>query len=167
MTDTPSQVVVAVFKTEAGADQALYNLKAAQATGYIGIQKAAVLRRDKEDELRIHETHDWGPGKGAAVGGVLGAIIGVIAGPGVIVVSAAGAAIGGLAAKLRDSGFDDTRLKQLGECLTPGTSALVAAVEEKWVAELEAQLAAADGELVTEAVAAEIAQELEAEGDAA
>jgi hypothetical protein len=41
----------------------------------------------------------------------VGASIGLFAGPGVVLVGDAWAVIGALAAKRRNSGFDDTRLK--------------------------------------------------------
>jgi uncharacterized membrane protein len=165
MSDEPVQVIVAVFQSEQGADSVLYDLEAARAAGYYGIQNAAVLRRDKDGKLQIQEKKDWGGGEGAAAGAIVGAIVGAITGPGAVLVGAAGAAIGGLAAKLRDSGFDDGRLKTLGESLTPGTSALVAVVEHKRMAEYEAKLVQASGDSVTETVAAEIAQRLVLDGE--
>ena len=149
MSEVPVQIVVAVFQTEQGADTILYELEAAKSAGYIGIQNAAVLRRDPENKLHIREKKDWGGGKGAAAGAVVGAIIGAVAGPGAILVGAAGAIIGGLAAKLRDSGFKDDRLKELGASLTPGTSALVAIVEHTSVAGVEKQLTDAGADVIT------------------
>lgn len=162
MSDVPIQVVVAAFQEEKAADEALQALKEAKWSGLIGIQDAAVLRRDEKDKLHIKETGDWGGGKGAVVGGAVGAVVGLVTGPGAIITGAIGATIGGLAAKLRDSGFPDGRLKQLGEGLTPGTSAIVAIIEHKWVAEMEKQLAEAGAEVVTEALKADIAEQLEA-----
>ena len=65
MTEAPVQVVVAAFKEETAADEILRELKAAKWAGLIGIQNAAVLRRDKKDKLHIKELKDWGGGKGA------------------------------------------------------------------------------------------------------
>ena len=77
-----------------------------------------MLRRDSLNELHITETADKGFGKGAVLGGVAGAPVGLVAGP-IGWVTLGGAAVGGLAAKLRDGGFPDARLKQIGERLTP------------------------------------------------
>jgi uncharacterized membrane protein len=166
MSDETVQVVVAVFQTEEGADSILYDLEAAESAGYIGIQNAAVLRRDAKNKLHVREKKDWGGGKGAAAGAIVGAIIGIIAGPGAVLVGGAGAVVGGLAAKLRDSGFDDERLRKLGDSLTPGTSALVAVVELKHVAEVEERLAQASaGTVTTEALAYEIAQTMVLDGE--
>lgn len=72
-----------------------------------------------------------------------------------------GAAIGGLANRLRDTGFPDARLKEIGEALTPGTSALVAIVEHRWVLDVEQHLRAAAADVMTEAVRADVAAQLE------
>ena len=161
MSEVPIQVVIAAFEDEKAADEALDELKEAKWAGLIGIQNAAVLRRDEKNKLHIKETGDWGGGKGAAAGAVLGGFIGLLAGP-IGWLGLTGAVIGGLAAKLRDSGFSDERLKKLGEALTPGTSAIVAVIEHKWVDELEKEMAEAGADVMIEELSADIAAQLEA-----
>src|SRR5512145_3045632 len=129
MSDVPIQLIVAAFKDEKAADQTLNTLKRAQKDKLIKIDNAAVLRKGQNGKLHIKETADMGGGKGAALGGVTGAAIGLIAGPTLLVPAAVGALVGGLTAKLRDSGFSDERLKTLGENLKPGSSAIIAVVE--------------------------------------
>ena len=162
MSEVPVQVLIAAFQEEKGADEVLKELRVAKWAGLIGIQNAAVLRRDQKNELHIKELKDWGGGKGAAFGGALGAVVGVLAGPGALAVGAAGALLGGLAAKLRDSGFSDARLKTVGESLKPGTSAIVAVIEHKWVAELERELEEAEADVTTMAIASDVAEQLDA-----
>ena len=164
MSDVPVQVIVAAFKEEETADEALKALKEAKKERLIGIQDAAVIRRDEDNKLHIKETADMGGGKGAAVGGVLGGIIGLIGGPaGVVLGGAAGAAVGGFTAKLFDAGIPDERLEEIGSALTPGTSAIIAIIEHKWVAEVEQELAQAGADVLTEALRDDIAKQL-AEG---
>ena len=136
MSDVPVQVVVAAFKDENTAGEALKALKQARNQGLIKIVDAAVLRKDANGKLHIKETADMGGGKGAVIGGVAGAVVGLLAGP-VGWAALGGAVIGGLAAKLHDGGFKDERLKKLGEGLGPGNSAIVAVVEHTWVREVE------------------------------
>lgn len=167
MTDVPVQLIVAAFQDENAANAALKELKEAKRARLIGIQNAAVLRKDEKGKLHIKETADMGGGKGAVLGGVTGAAIGLLAGPMLVVPVAVGALVGGLAAKLRDSGFSDERLKQLGEGLTPGSSAIVAVVEHKWVAEVEKAMAEAGADMFTEALQTDIAEQLEAGHDVA
>ncbi len=64
-------------------------------------------------------------GQGAASGGWVGALVGIIGGPvGVIAGGALGAAAGGLFAKLHDVGINDDEMKEMGERLDRGQAAL-------------------------------------------
>jgi uncharacterized membrane protein len=151
MSEVPVQLIVAAFQDEDAASEALKALKQAKKDGLIRIQDAAVIRKDEKGKLRIKETADVGGGKGAAFGGVVGAAIGLVAGPALVVPAAVGALIGGLTAKLVDTGFSDERLKQIGEALEPGTSAIIAVVEHKWVEEVRREMEEAGADLLTEA----------------
>lgn len=162
MSDVPVQLIVAAFQDEGSAAEALRVLKEARRERLIGIQNAAVLRKDAKGKLHIKETADMGGGKGATIGGVAGAAIGLLAGPALLVPAAVGALVGGLAAKLSDSGFSDERLKALGNELKPGSSAIVAVVEHTWVDEVERAMAEAGADAVTAALGADIAAQLEA-----
>ena len=164
MAEAPIDVVVAAFPSEQGATDALKELETAKKDGLISIKDAAVLRRDAGNELHITETADKGFGKGAVMGGVTGAVVGVIAGP-IGWLTLGGAAVGGLAAKLRDGGFPDSRLRQVGEGLKPGSSAIVAVVEHEWVHEVERRMEARSADMITESIESEIADQLEQEGE--
>lgn len=167
MADAPVQLIVAAFKDEKAAKEALKALKKASKERLIKIENAAVLRKDAKGKLHIMETHDMGGGKGAAIGGVAGAAIGLIAGATLAAPLTVGALIGGLAAKLRDGGFQDKRLKEIGEGLSPGSSAIIAVVEHTWVKQVEAAVAEAGAQVVTAAISADIADQLQANHDVA
>jgi uncharacterized membrane protein len=167
MSDVPVQLIVAAFQDEGAAKEVLKALKALKREKLIGIQNAAVLRKNEKGKIYIKETADMGGGKGSVIGGVAGAAIGLIAGPALVVPAAVGALVGGLSAKLRDSGFSNKRLQALGEGLQPGTSAIVAVVEHKWVAQVEAALAEAGADAITASLQADIAAQLEAGHDVA
>jgi uncharacterized membrane protein len=162
MSGVPVQLIVAAFQDEKMAKEALNALKAAQRQKLIKINNAAVLRKDEKGRLHIKETADMGGGKGAALGGVAGAAIGLIAGPALLVPAAVGALVGGLSAKMRDSGFSDARLKALGARLTPGSSAIIAIVEHTWVDQVKKAMAEAGADLFTEEIGADINAQLEA-----
>ncbi|MFM8320234.1 MAG: DUF1269 domain-containing protein [Chloroflexota bacterium] len=162
MSEVPVELILAAFPDEKTAFEALKILKQARREKLIGIQNAAVLRKDEKGKLHIRETADMGGGKGAVLGGVMGAAIGLLAGPALLVPAAVGAVVGGLTAKLRDSGFDDQRLKELGENLKPGSSAIIAVVEHTWVVVVEQAIAEAGAQAMTAALGADIADQLEA-----
>ncbi|HEY7199663.1 MAG TPA: DUF1269 domain-containing protein [Candidatus Dormibacteraeota bacterium] len=155
--DVPLQAIVAAFPDEKGASQALSELRGVD-KDLIGIAQAAVIVRDADGKLEIRESHHIG--RGAVLGGVAGAVVGLITGP-IGWVTVGGAAVGALAARLRDSGFPDAKLREIGEALTPGTSALVAIVEHRWVREVEDRLRAEGAKYATAAVQADIAAQLE------
>jgi uncharacterized membrane protein len=157
--NTPVELIVAAFNDENSAKEALKELKAAKHAGLIKIDDAAVLRRDEKNKLHIKEVHDMGGGKGAVLGGALGAAIGLLAGPVGLAVGA-GALIGGVAAKYHDGGLSDKRLQAIGNSLKPGTSAIVAIIEHKWVDEVEAIMAEQEADVITQALAADIAAQL-------
>ena len=82
------------------------------------VGNVAVLHVKPDGKPKFIESKDWGAGRGALLGGV----IGIIGGPiGII----AGGSIGALVSKLRDSGFKNDQLEQLGKSLQPNTSAVV------------------------------------------
>ena len=162
MSDVPVQLIVAAFQNEDEAKEALKALKQAKKEGLIKIESAAVLRKDEKGKIHIKETHDMGGGKGAVLGGVGGAAVGLIAGAALAGPVVVGTLIGGLVAKLRDTGFANERLETLGESLQPGTSAIVAVVEHEWVAKVEEALAEVEADLITAELSADIAGQLEA-----
>lgn len=167
MSDVPVQVVVAAFQDPKGADEALKMLKEAKKERLIGIQDAAVISKDAKGKLHIKETADMGGGKGATIGGVAGGVIGAIAGAALAGPVLVGALVGGLAAKLKDSGFDNDRLRTVGESLPAGSSAIIAVIEHRWVEEVAKELAEAGADIVTEEIGAELAAQLEAGKDIA
>jgi uncharacterized membrane protein len=163
MADAPVQLIVAAFQEENGADEALAQLKEAKKEKVINIKNAAVVRKNAAGDVKVNEAVGDMSGKSGAVrGGVVAAGLGILTGGASLALTAGGAAIGGLAAKLRDSGFKDERLRKLGDSLKPGSSAIVAVVEHTWVVELREELEKAGAEVVVEAIAADIAAQLDA-----
>jgi uncharacterized membrane protein len=161
--DVPVEVILAAFNDEDGAEKALGELKQAKKDRLIGIRNAAVLWKDDNGKLHFKETADMRGGKGAVVGGVIGGVVGLVFPPSILASAAVGAAVGGFSAKLHDAGFPDDRLREVGKGLKPNTSALIAVIEHVWVREVEAELEQYGADVVTEAVRADIAAQLEAE----
>lgn len=164
--DVPIQIIVAAFPREEAADAVLKELQQAQRDDLIHIDDAAVLRKDAGGKLHLRELGDMSGGKGALIGGVAGGVVGLLAGP-VGWAAGIGALIGGLGARLRDAGFPDDRLRRIGDGLTPGSSALVAVVEHTWVDTVERQLQQAGADVVTESIARDLADQLNAGRDVA
>jgi uncharacterized membrane protein len=161
--DVPVEVVLAAFNDEDGAEKALGQLKQAKKDRLIGIRNAAVLWKDDKGKLHFKETADMRGGKGAVIGGVIGGVVGLVFPPSILASAAVGAAVGGFSARLHDAGFPDDRLREVGKGLKPNTSALIAVIEDVWVREVEDELRQFGADVVTEAVRADIAAQLDAD----
>ncbi len=161
MSRGPVVLLVGAFPGEGVADSALQDLRQAERDDQIRIVDAAVLRRDAASKLHIKETADMGGGRGAAIGGTLGAIVGLATGP-VGWVALAGAAVGGLLAKMHDAGFPDERLREIGEALPPRSSAIIAVVEDRWADQAERQMQERGAKVLRQQLKEDIAEQLAA-----
>ncbi|HEY7036910.1 MAG TPA: DUF1269 domain-containing protein [Thermomicrobiales bacterium] len=157
----PAHAVVARFRSEEAAGNALDKLKQiGKEDQGLGIQNAAVLKMSDDRKLRIKETADMSGGKGMVVGGVVGGVIGLF-GSTVLWPLGIGAAVGGLASKLRDSGFPNQKLQEVGAKLEPGNTLLIVAVDDAAVDQVSSILKDAGADVVREAVDGKVAEELE------
>jgi len=163
--DTATQVlkiVAATFDSEEAAKAAKGRLIADEdAVGNI-----ALVAMHDDGKVKFKETADMGPGKGALVGGGVGVVVALLTGGAGVVL--AGAGVGALAAKLRDSGLDNSQLEGLGEDLRPGTAAIVSIVPESALAAVENDLTASGARrLVVKDVGFDLANMLDEEASAA
>lgn len=132
-------VVLAVFEDDEAGAEAYQDLHRAEKNKQIELENTVLVSKDDEGKIHFKEDAEkmaTEVGLGALVGGALGILAGP---PGVIALGAIGAALGGLSARLDDVGFDDTRIKRLGESLEPGKSAIVAVLEGKYSKQLVEQ----------------------------
>ena len=159
----PVEYVVALFREENGAEAVLKKIQDEKLEKELGLHEMAIIQKDAGGKLTVKEPADDAGGKGAAIGGVIGALVGVVLGPAVVATTAAGALVGGLASKLHDTGFDNKDLKELAKALTPGTSALLVAVDDTQFARLNEMLVASGGNVIADALNPEIAESLNAE----
>jgi uncharacterized membrane protein len=160
--DTSVEVIVASFRTEAVAKYALEDIQIAEKQGYAQVSDVALLTRDENNGLHIDEEADKGFGHGAVIGGVAGAAIGLLAGP-IGWAALGGAAIGGLASKLRDTGFPDDELRRIGQSIVPGSAAIVMVAEPVWSDNLQRLLEQHGAEVTKHEVPTGLAERLNLE----
>jgi uncharacterized membrane protein len=159
-------VVVVRFTDASKAYQALSVLKECDAEGRIGLDSAAVVERTADGELRIPEDADNVGPVGTLSGSLTGMLIGVLGGPvGVLIGWGAGALLGG-AFDIDRAETSDEALGVLGRAIPPGSTAVIASVNEPAVEVIDEEMKKLDGE-VTRKPAAEVMDELEAAEDAA
>ena len=92
-------VIVAVPSRAVGME-ALDRLRAAEDEGRLGVEDAALVYRDADRSVKLHQTRD------------------------------AGAGVGALAAKWRDHGIDNAMLERLGDLLEGREAAVVVLADE-------------------------------------
>jgi uncharacterized membrane protein len=135
-------LLVSTFADETTASRALATL--APGLGAASMGMSAVVVKLDNGKVKFVETDDQTAGQGFLSGagvGAIGGLFGILFTPLAILSIPVGGAVGALVGKLRDSGFDDTELKGLGEDLAPGQSALVTQVRTDLVDKAQRLLA--------------------------
>jgi len=138
MSENPISVIAAFYGNETEASDVLAQLKQMDKDGTIDIMDAAVMVKEADGRrVKIKETAELTPKKGALGGAVAGGIVGIIFPPSILAMGAIGAAAGAALGHFTDQGFKNNLLKEIGENLPPGGSAIIAVVEETWLGKLE------------------------------
>jgi uncharacterized membrane protein len=122
-------LVVFAFKDEIGAGQMRDELGQLQKQHLIMLSDAAVLVRKKDGKIKVRQAVSL-VGAGALGGAAWGMLIGLLFWAPWLGL-AIGAASGAIAGKLSDTGVDDKFIKEVGETIEPGHSALFLLVE-RW-----------------------------------
>ena len=164
MSTSTVELFVATYGTEDGAAAAAKDFKAAQRAGAIDLIDAAVIVHTAEGKVKFEETADPSGKKWAKRGAIAGGVVGLIFPPSIIVSAAVGGGAGGIWGKIRDKGFKDEDLKEIGNSLPPGSSAIIAIAEDRMVEQLERALGGYE-KIAKHAVSAEAAAAIVAEVD--
>jgi uncharacterized membrane protein len=162
MSENPVQIIIAAFNSPAKAGEVMAELKAGKKEGLLGIIDAAVVVKDAEGKLKVTDSKRRST-KGFVTGGVIGGVVGLLAGP-VGWVALGGGAIGALLGKVRGAPLK-REMTDIGDALTPNSSAIVAVIEHTWVSQLEAAMAAEGAKIVRDEIKADIAGQLNAGGN--
>src|SRR5262245_56720074 len=130
--DKAETLVYAVYNGQDTATQVFKTMKSAQSSTGERIESYAVVSRDLKGKVTIRDQRK----RDAGVGAVLGGVIGLVGGP---VGVAAGAAAGGAVGYLTGDavGIPKEKVESMKAALTPGSSALVAVLDDVWVADVE------------------------------
>jgi len=146
-------VVVVRFAEPSKAYQALSVLKQCDAEGRIGLESAAVVERTASGDLRTAESADNVGAAGTASGSLIGMLVGVLGGPvGVLLGWGAGAAMGG-AFDVDRAVTSDEALGVLSRAIPPGSTAVIASVEEATVEVIDGEARKLGGEVTRRPVA--------------
>jgi uncharacterized membrane protein len=105
----------------------------------VTLEDLALVVKEEDGKVRIHQTKDVTPGKGAVRGGLVGAVIGLAAPP-LLGVAALGAGAGALWGRLRDKGVDDQLMKHVVAPLEAGQAVVFALGDDASIAAIEARV---------------------------
>lgn len=117
-----SDLFAIAYEDEFKAEEVRLTLAKLEREHLIELEDAAVVVKDKDGKVTLKQAVNL-TSAGAVSGGFWGLLIGTLFFV-PLVGAAVGAATGALGGALSDIGVDDNFMKELGETLTPGTSAL-------------------------------------------
>jgi uncharacterized membrane protein len=161
MNEENTQLVVAVFSKEDAADQALNKLQDKKEDKPVNIQAAVVIRKDTQGGIHYHDV-GLTPGKGAAGGVILGSVLAVLTGGTVLALGAIGALIGGIVGKKkRDSRLSADTVNQLVAALDPGSSAIMAVLDQESLEAIEPELETSGADIMVATITSDIQTQLE------
>ena len=126
MADTKNPVVFVFIASYGSVDDALMDYTAVKqlySDGVIDTYDAAVVEKDADGNVHVSK-HEKPTQKGAWTGIGVGAVVGVLFPPAIIPMAAAGGVAGGVIGHVW-RGMSRSDMKDLGETLDVGTSALV------------------------------------------
>jgi uncharacterized membrane protein len=129
MADPTEEMVVIAFPGEQRAAEVLTSLRQLNHEHLVDLHKAALLTRDANGAIGIHETNDFTSKQGLIGGALAGGLVGLFTKGSTVTDALLGAGAGYLAGKVVDLGFPDAWLKEVAQTLQPGTSAIVAALQ--------------------------------------
>ncbi len=123
-----STLVAVVFEDESTAFEMRAALVKMQKQYLLEMGDAVVVTRDPDGKTKLHQAVSL-TGVGAAGGAFWGMLIGLLfLNP--LLGAVVGAGAGALSAKFKDIGVDDKMMKEVGQSLKPGTSALFVLVRK-------------------------------------
>ena len=144
MADANLVLVVGTYSVTGAAADDYKALKAGEDAGDYLVVGAVVLNRDASGKVDVAE-HDSGAhvGGGAVLGGTAGLVVGLFAPP-LLAATAVGAGIGAVVGKLSKKHQEKELGVEMEEYLPPGSSAIVAVVDDVYADRVEAALVNSD-----------------------
>jgi uncharacterized membrane protein len=136
-------LVVGAYADAGAADEDFKALKAGQDADEYQIVGAVVMNRDASGKVEVKEHGDGRVGGGAVIGGAAGLVVGLFAPP-LLAATAIGAGIGAVIGKLSKRHEEKKLGVDLEEYLPPGSSAVVAVVDDVWADKVENALVKSD-----------------------
>ena len=143
MTGDNLVLVVGTYGNSGDAAADLKTLKSAEAAGEYKVVGSVVMSSDEKGNVKVDEHGTGEVGGGTAIGAVGGLVVGLFAPP-LLAATAIGAGIGaGIGALVKRHNEKEMGV-DLEQYMPPGTSAVVAVVDDKYADNVEKALVKAD-----------------------
>ena len=136
------RMIVAVFDSEPKAYEGLRALAELHGEGSLTVYSDALIAKDASGRIALRQSASVGP-VGTVLGGTTGTLIGLLGGP----AGAAVGSLGGVAYDIANLGVGADFVEEVARGLTPRKSAVVAEVEEGWIAPLNARIGSIGGKV--------------------
>ncbi len=115
------------FDNTERADEVLNKLNRLEKEYLIEFEDAVVAVKNEDGKVKLRQTRDVTPGRGAAGGALWGGLVGMLFFAPVLG-AAVGAASGAISGRLTDLGIEDKFVKDVTQALDPGSSAIFVVV---------------------------------------
>jgi uncharacterized membrane protein len=166
VTDGVYYLIVAQFPDTAAAAQAYDVLRQLETTTTLAIDGVVVARREADGKVHLEQLTEHSTRTGLGWGVVGGIALAALFPPSLIAGAVGGGTIGAAAGKIRNLVRRSEVEKELEAALQPGTSGILALVEDQAAAQVERALAQAD-RIVSKSIDKALAMEIDAEAAAA
>ncbi|MBS3649338.1 DUF1269 domain-containing protein [Pseudaminobacter sp. 19-2017] len=142
-----SRFVVVIFPNEEKADEGVRLLDELDNEGTITVYATAIVSKNSDGEVTQKETRPRGP-RGMVLGALVGGLLGMLGGPPVAALGAAGGAVMGGWHDAMDLGVGFDFLDEVSRELRPGHWAVVATIDEEWITPLDSRMESIGGIVV-------------------
>ena len=132
---------VATYDDAAAATEDYKSLKEAE-TADLEVVSSVVMHRDADGKVSVDEHGSGHVAGGALIGGAAGLVLGLFAPP-LLAATAVGAGVGAIAGKLAERPEEKKIGVDLEESLPPGSSAIVAVIDDRYLDRVDAALSSA------------------------
>jgi uncharacterized membrane protein len=166
VTDGVYYLIVAQFPDTAAAAQAYATLQQLESTTTLAIDGVVVARRESDGKIHLEQLTEHSTRTGLKWGVVGGIALAALFPPSLLAGAVGGGVLGAAAGKVRNLVRRSEVEKELEAALEPGTSGILALVEDEAAAEVQRALATAD-RIVSKSVDKALAMEIDAEAAAA
>ena len=163
-----SNLVVVCYPDLNRAQEVLNTLQRLGREALIDLEDAVIVTKRPDGKITMNESVNMAQA-GAISGGTGGALWGTLIGllflaplAGLVIGAATGAAAGAVAGKARDYGVDDTFIKQVGNSLQPGSSAIFLLVRRATVDKVLPEVSKFGGQIIHTSLSKEGEQHLQA-----